>query len=837
MPGGTSGSPVAGPLQVDRGRVLRAVASQLHAPFVAEAVAPSGSLEPHEEQSLDLPLADEDVPIEGWPECGQFDLSLHDALSGLADSNPLSCPLVSTLPDPWPLQARMEALRQACEDLAYFPGPVCPGGRYFDWSDDTWEQAIQAHLLTGDRFAAGPLHANLPVWYQFFGNMHMLHHPEVQQVLSWIADGYTLSFDSPFAASQTLHPRFQQRLARARAALRKHMSPRRVEFLLKRSQPAPIHLSNHASCSDHADFVSAELQNFLHLGAIEPHDILRHGPAVVSPMSVAVHPTSGKRRLCIDANYINVFERYLPVKFELLKQVFPLVLPGDYAYTTDLTKGYFHLHLHPSAQRFLAIAFNERCYVFKVLPFGLSSAVRAFTTLMHAIYLPMRAAGLRFSFMIDDRLALAPHRNHCWLDMFISVRIFSALGFHFGTAKCLLRPSKLVRYQGLFLPLDTGTCLVPADKLAVFADRTAELLQCSTFSRRKLAALAGLLVSFYPALPLGPLYAHGLFDALRGVGSWDDAFVPESHLRRHLQWLLGYVPSSNGKRFWHRHTTAVLATDASADATGGAALSLAPPPGVVVTLQGQLPACLVLESSTCREVAGMVDLLHTLLQHRFWRDQLTHGSLRIVTDSQCAAADVSRMRGAPPVFDQVLHLYEQAAAIDCDISVVWRPRGHPVLQFADLQSKIRDVGDWQIPSCVFTSMCQSLGVSPTIDWFAAPWNTQCDIFYSHHLTSGCSGVDAFDFCWRVPEPDCSYLCPPHTVIPRVLNKILMEKADCLLVLPAWFHAWHALLLSLPVAACYDIPGSSIAWGPRAPAPAERCSALKAGLRAYLVCFS
>lgn len=67
-----------------------------------------------------------------------------------------------------------------------------------------------------------------------------------------------------------------------------------------------------------------------------------HGPAGVQPMSVAVHPWSGKRRLCIHANYVNIFEKYEPVQFELLPDVFPLIQPDDWGYVTDCTKGYFH---------------------------------------------------------------------------------------------------------------------------------------------------------------------------------------------------------------------------------------------------------------------------------------------------------------------------------------------------------------------------------------------------------------------------------------------------------------------------------------------------------------
>jgi hypothetical protein len=70
------------------------------------------------------------------------------------------------------------------------------------------------------------------------------------------------------------------------------------------------------------------------------------------------------------------------------------------------------------------------------------------------------------------------------------------------------------------------------------------------------------------------------------------------------------------------------------------------------------------------------------------------------------------------------------------------------------------------------------------------------------------------------------------IIDRVLRKVLDDKADCLLVLPAWFKAWHGILSLLPVCQQTFMSGAEVQWGERA--PAQKCAALNAGLRAYLV---
>lgn len=234
----------------------------------------------------------------------------------------------------------------------------------------------------------------------------------------------------------------------------------------------------------------------------------------------------------------------------------------------------------------------------------------------------------------------------------------------------------------------------------------------------------------------------------------------------------------------------------------------------------------------------MVQLLDTLLQDPPWATALTHGAIKIITDSQVAARDVARMHGAAPVFAQVLDLYTLAASHDVELQVEWRPREHPLLQHADALSKAYDAGDWSIaPTALERALRQLHCPAPSVDWFAAPWNARAPRFVSRFAAPGAWRVDAFDHCWRLPQNQLALICPPHTIIPRVLAKLEADRADCILILPAWFAAWNGTLPLLPIARQCSILATAIQWGPFAPPPSERCAALQAGLRAYLVLFA
>lgn len=741
-------------------------------------------------------------------------------------------PVLALQPNPHPetAPARLEAqLRAGVGDLLQFDQQAAARAL---WNDAAWAHAINSCLLTGETFRAGSFNERAPLWRLYFDLVRCTSHPLVQRILPWLSDGYTLHFQP--VTCQSAHPRFEQRLRRARAALTRAVGPERAARLLAGSRPEPVRLPNHPSAAEHAEFVRSELQAFVRLGALTPHNEATHGPAVVHPISVAVRADSGKKRLCIDANYTNIFEPYRPVAFELLKEVLPLLRAGDLASTSDLTKGYLHLRLHPSASRFLAVCFDNTTYVFTALPFGLQSAVWAFSSLMHTAYLPLRIHGWRLSFMIDDCITLWRRRQYACLGAFTFIRIMCALGCHFGLAKCRLGPHKQVRYQGMILDLGSRLVRIPSEKLQAFQALVDSTLSAPSLTPRALARLAGLLVSFHAAVPLGPLFTHRLFSALVGTHDWDSTLPLTPEVRALLSWLRSYVPSHNGKRLWARAASTILVTDASASGAGGIA-RFAAPAAAPTPLAAQLPPDVCPQSSGCREVAAMVLLVRALLARPVWRQRMQHGRLHLISDSQVAVRDVQEMKGAPPIFAQVCQLYELLAPHDVDLSIEWRPREDAALQCADYLSKCTDVGDWGLLPHAFAGALQALGCAPpAVDWFAAPWNAHAPVFYTRFLCAGAAGADAFDFAWNLPAGQLGLICPPHTIIPRVLAKIAAEQASCILILPAWWAAWSGQIALLPVHARVRLPGSCVAWGPRAPPPARRCAALHAGLWAYLI---
>lgn len=69
-----------------------------------------------------------------------------------------------------------------------------------------------------------------------------------------------------------------------------------------------------------------------------------------------------------------------------------------------------------------------------------------------------------------------------------------------------------------------------------------------------------------------------------------------------------------------------------------------------------------------------------------------------------------------------------------------------------------------------------------IDVFASRTTTKCQRYYSWFPDPGAEGIDAFTFSWST---DTIYAFPPFCLISKTLQKIRLDQASGILVVPFW----------------------------------------------------
>ena len=143
------------------------------------------------------------------------------------------------------------------------------------------------------------------------------------------------------------------------------------------------------------------------------------------------------------------------------------------------------------------------------------------------------------------------------------------------------------------------------------------VLQQSFITNRMLARVAGNMVAASPAVPLGPLFARGVYEAMHGEEGWDNLYPSQAACRQDLQCFVEAVTISTGGNWWKRQATLLVAGDASEFAYEAYTPEGELQHPIVVSftkeeLQLMADKCL---SSTLREIVCMLKATEVLLQH------------------------------------------------------------------------------------------------------------------------------------------------------------------------------------------------------------------------------
>ena len=86
-----------------------------------------------------------------------------------------------------------------------------------------------------------------------------------------------------------------------------------------------------------------------------------------------------------------------------------------------------------------------------------------------------------------------------------------------------------------------------------------------------------------------------------------------------------------------------------------------------------------------------------------------------------------------------------------------------------------------------------------IDLFASRINRKVQCYVSRYKDSEAWRTDTFSFSW---SQLFAYIFPPFSIILRVLNKIEMDEADCVVIVPCWkTQVWFPKLVALMI----DVP--------------------------------
>jgi hypothetical protein len=558
--------------------------------------------------------------------------------------------------------------------------------------------------------------------------------------------------------------------------LRKIMPESRIPEFLAGRFPQRIEFQNHKSLYRKWDFSSEQIFKLVQTGAAGIWD-RPELPVIIHPMEVV--DSAGKDRMIVNGRCLNLFLEQLPFRYERLRDILAFTSQESFLATWDLKSRYFHVPIHKDYWKYFCFKVGSIIFYFKVLCFGLSQACYVFTKVMQEPAIELRKRGIPLSDYIDDTFTSARTRNRCLRQSSISALFFGSLGAFFGIPKCNLWPKQVLSWLGFIIDSQRQQFKVSDSKIQKLKQALEEMINRPTTSPRKLAALAGKILSISPAVLPAALYSRTFYDALHGKQSWDQVFATPGDVKQAAQFWMDHTDGYNGRDWWPKPVGVSASVDASGVGFGGTLRVREREP---IPFWGTFSEAQTAESSTAREVRGYAAALSVVAQH--FPDEIRGAAVSLEGDNQGAISALNHFRSPNPGINQTLReVFHLCCDNNFDVVARWIPRED--LSEADELSRRPDPSDWGLAKAEAERAFSHFGIRPTIDLFASDIHHVVDRFVSHFYTPDCFAIDAFHQDWgRLIGPyGIAWIFPPLRFVSSALSLLGACQKEALVCLP------------------------------------------------------
>lgn len=533
----------------------------------------------------------------------------------------------------------------------------------------------------------------------------------------------------------------------------------------------------------------AEVQRLVDKEVVSP--VARpHSPGFYSHIFVVAKPQPGKWRLVINLKELNQHLVVPHFKMETVASLLASILPGQWAFSLDLTDAYLHVPMHPSTYKYLRFNVGRTLYHFKALPFGLSTSPLVFTKVMAAVGAYAHRHAIALHLYLDDWLARHYCRDTLLLQRDFLLKLLPFLGLQVNLAKSELVPTQTFTFIGVSYDLRRGLFFPPHARWIKVCSLVDEVVHSGQVSLKTWLSLLGLLGSAQASVPQGRLRLRPLqmLPGSQGLNQKDlSAMVKVTHsCVRHLLWWVQEDNFFRGVPLAAFNPSKHLFTDASGEGWG-AHLDFQ-------TVRG------VWDPSVAHRHINWLELKAAWLALQHFLPSLRGHHVLLATDNATVVAYVNKQGG--PKSRKLTGLVWDVLMWCWDHDIQLRARHIPgsLNVLADSLSRPDQPisTEWSLHPLVVDRICQVWG-TPQVDLFATRFNRKFHQFVSPIPDETALAVDALSMSWRGLR---AYAFPPLALLTQVVRKVREVPCELFLVAPAWPNrSWFADLLELSV----DLP--------------------------------
>jgi len=206
-------------------------------------------------------------------------------------------------------------------------------------------------------------------------------------------------------------------------------------------------------------------------------------------------------------------------------------------------------------------------FVFKVLPFGLSSACYFFTKLLRPLVKYWRGHGHKIVVYLDDGICSVEAEKAEVASRFIQESLANA-GFVAHPTKCQWAPSYQVSWLGFNINLEVGQIIVPMEKVHALQSLVTSAIDTVVLPARHIAKI---IISLSLAVgPVSRLMTRSLYAVVNERCTWSDVLALSPDALCELQFWKANLLEYNSQPLWCQPgAVRIVYSDASDSGFGG----------------------------------------------------------------------------------------------------------------------------------------------------------------------------------------------------------------------------------------------------------------------------
>ena len=324
------------------------------------------------------------------------------------------------------------------------------------------------------------------------------------KVVNTLREGYTLPF------------RFRPHLTRSPTVISNYHNPTKQSFLLE------------------------ALYQLINKNAVEP--VKNQNSLGFYNRLFLVPKPNNRWRPVLDLSTLNTFLNTESFKMETPETIRTSLQAGEWVTSIDFKDAYFHIPIHSQSRKYMRFHLQGRSYLFKALPFGLSTAPMEFTVVAKEVRLMALQKGIRIHQYLDDWLVRASTQLTCLRHTQTLVTLCQELGWLVNKEKSELVPKQVFNFVGYQFDLKEGRVRPTEDRWQTLTDKIRSIMSDPVCPVRRFMSLIGLLNATEKQVHLGRLHMRPIQWHLKNNWRVPESLekvipVPKS-LHPHLRWWL-----------------------------------------------------------------------------------------------------------------------------------------------------------------------------------------------------------------------------------------------------------------------------------------------------------